>query len=88
VFTKPTCIVDNDVNSGGEREVFAMPCNLAAEIADGREIWVTTAFPNLVRWNNWNLKLSWNTEQQVGLRVRGDEPDSTIILAGNQNLMA
>jgi len=65
-----------------------MPCNTAAEIADGREIWATTAFPNLMRWNNWNLKLSWNEEKQVGLRVKGDEPDSTFTLQGNQNLMA
>jgi len=88
VFTKPTCLVDNDVNSGGEREIFGMPCNVAAEIADGREIWATTSFPNLMRWNNWNLKLSWNAEEQVGLRIRGDEADSTISLKQNMNLVA
>lgn len=57
IASKPACIVDNDVTFWGGRGVFAMPCNTANYVADAREVWATTAFPNVMRWNMWWLKL-------------------------------
>lgn len=62
IDSKPLCLTDTEPYSAWmSRKLVGNACNLAADIADGREIFAMFAYPGIVKWNNGALKVnkSW-----------------------------
>lgn len=68
-----------------------MPCNIAAWTADGREIFATEAFPNVMRWDKTYLKLiapASDMNKDVFINFAGNDTRSAMTLENDRNVKA
>jgi len=66
------CLVDTNAYNGWEtRDVVGMPCDTAAALSDGREMWAMFADPGIVKFDNGNFKITWNPLGNVSLAPAG-----------------
>jgi len=85
----PLCLTDSDANNAYDtRDVVGMPCDIAAAIADGREMWAMFAEPGIVKWNNGGFRIHFNEEGNVSLSPEGFNNSNVLMFRDGKHIEA
>jgi len=84
----PLCLTDSEPNTTNSREIKGFPCDTAAAIADGRELWAMLADPGIVKFDNGSLRISWNEQGHVSLEHEGFGNKNALLFRDGQQIEA
>jgi len=84
INSMPACIIDPEsFDTNKIREAYAMECNKASKLADGREIWITYAFPKYSRLNAEHINLQYD-QYMIKIGPGSEDDDSRMLLQNDR----